>query len=427
MSFDFPAELLALADRAEAALAPQFAHIARISRYHTERVMAAFAEHHVDTACFNGTAGYGYDDRGRDVLDRIFADVMGAESAFVRHNIVNGTHALTIGLFGLLRPNDILLSIAGKPYDTLGEVIGIAGTPGNGSLADYGVTYRQIELVDGKTFDFDAIGSFLRSPEGERVKVCFIQRSKGYLNRRTLTVDEIGEAVKFVKSIRPDAFVVVDNCYGEFTEEKEPPMVGADLAIGSLIKNPGGGFAETGGYLAGTARAVELCSYRLTCPGIGLEVGATLDQNKHMYRGLFYAPHTVAEALKTAHFAAYIFAEMGYTVEPRWQEQRADIIQTVLTESPEGLCALCRGIQAGSPVDAYVTPEPWAMPGYQDQVIMAAGTFVQGASIELSADGPLKPPYTAFLQGGLTFESGRVGILTAAREVLRSCGAKREI
>ena len=419
-------ELLRLADEAEAALTPQFAHISKISRYHTARVMEAFAEHHVDAACFNGTVGYGYDDRGREVLDRIFADVMGAEAAFVRHNIVNGTHALTIGLFGLLRPGDTLLSIAGKPYDTLGEVIGIAGTPGNGSLADYGVSYGQIDLVDGKTFDFDAIGTALRAPEGERVKVCFIQRSKGYLNRRTLTVAEIGEAVRFVKSIRPDTYVVVDNCYGEFTEELEPPMVGADLAIGSLIKNPGGGFAETGGYIAGTARAVELCSYRLTCPGIGLEVGATLDQNKHMFRGLFYAPHTVAEALKTAHFAAYIFEKMGYTVEPGWQEQRADIIQTVLTESPEGLCALCRGIQAGSPVDAYVTPEPWAMPGYQDQVIMAAGAFVQGASIELSADGPLRPPYTAFLQGGLTFESGRIGILSAAQAMLCASGKKTD-
>ena len=419
-------ELLRLADEAEAALAPQLAHISKISRYHTARVMESFAEHHVDAACFNGTVGYGYDDRGREVLDRIFADVMGAEAAFVRHNIVNGTHALTIGLFGLLRPGDTLLSIAGKPYDTLGEVIGIAGTPGNGSLADYGVSYGQIDLVDGKTFDFDAIGTALRAPEGERVKVCFIQRSKGYLNRRTLTVAEIGEAVRFVKSIRPDTYVVVDNCYGEFTEELEPPMVGADLAIGSLIKNPGGGFAETGGYIAGTARAVELCSYRLTCPGIGLEVGATLDQNKHMFRGLFYAPHTVAEALKTAHFAAYIFEKMGYTVEPGWQEQRADIIQTVLTESPEGLCALCRGIQAGSPVDAYVTPEPWAMPGYQDQVIMAAGAFVQGASIELSADGPLRPPYTAFLQGGLTFESGRIGILSAAQAMLCASGKKTD-
>ena len=416
----FSPELLTLAEQAEAALAPQFAHLSRISHHNTARVMAAFADHHVDAACFNASSGYGYDDRGREVLDRIFADVMGAEAAFVRHSIANGTQALAIGLFGLLRPNDILLSIAGKPYDTLGDVIGITGERGNGSLADFGVDYRQIELKDQKTLDLDAIAAFLRGEEGERVKVCFIQRSKGYLNRRTLTVDEIGEAVRVIKAIREDIFVMVDNCYGEFTEDKEPPAVGADLMVGSLIKNPGGGMAETGGYLAGTARAVELASYRLTCPGIGLEVGATLGQNKNMYRGLFYAPHTVMEALKTAHFAAYVFEALGYAVEPTWQEPRADIIQTVITGSKEGLCALCRGIQAGSPVDAYVTPEPWAMPGYQDEVIMAAGAFVQGASIELSADGPIKPPYTAFLQGGLTFESGRIGILAAAAEMLRT-------
>ncbi len=417
---EFSKELLALSDKAEAALAKEFAHIAKVSHENTARVMAAFAEHRVDAACFAPTTGYGYDDRGREVLDKIFADVMGAEAAFVRHSIVNGTHALTIGLFGLLRPGDIMLSLTGKPYDTLEEVIGIAGTPGNGSLADYGVAYHGIEMIDGKTLDYDAIGAYLRSEEGARVKVCFLQRSKGYLNRKTLTVDEIGEAVRFVKGIRPEIYVVVDNCYGEFTETKEPPAVGVDLAIGSLIKNPGGGMAETGGYLAGTARAVELCSYRLTCPGIGLEVGATLGQNKHMFRGIFYAPHTVAEALKTAHFAAYIFRELGYAVEPAPDQLRSDIIQTVIMGSPEGLCAFCRGIQAGSPVDAYVTPEPWAMPGYQDEVIMAAGAFVQGASIELSADGPMRPPYTAFFQGGLTFESGRIGVLSAAAEVMRS-------
>lgn len=416
----FSDELLKIADEAEAALAPQFAEISRIARANTAKVMRAFAEHRVDAACFAGSSGYGYDDRGRDTLDKIFADVMGAEAAFVRHNIVNGTHALTIGLFGLLRPNDIMLSIAGKPYDTLEEVIGIVGERGNGSLADYGVEYRQIDLVEGKTLDLPAIKALLESEEGKRVKICFIQRSKGYLNRRTLTVAEIGEAVKCVKAVRPDAYVVVDNCYGEFTEELEPTAVGADLIIGSLIKNPGGGMAETGGYLAGTAKAVELCSYRLTCPGIGLEVGATLGENKNMYRGLFYAPHTVAEALKTAHFAAYVFRALGYRVEPAPEEMRSDIIQTVITESGEALCAFCRGIQAGSPVDAYVTPEPWAMPGYQDKVIMAAGTFVQGASIELSADGPLKPPYTAFFQGGLTFESGRIGVLYAAAEVLKT-------
>ena len=416
----FSEELLTIAEQAEAALAPQFARIRQISYQNTARVMRSFAEHRVDASCFTPSSGYGYDDKGRDTLDRIFADVMGAEAAFVRHNIVNGTQALAIGLFGLLRPGDILLSIAGKPYDTLEEVIGIAGEPGNGSLADFGVEYRQIDLRNNERLDHTAIEAFLRSPEGARVKVCFIQRSKGYLNRRTLTVDEIGEAVRTVKGVRPDAFVVVDNCYGEFTEEKEPTAVGADLCIGSLIKNPGGGMAETGGYLAGTKKAVELCSYRLTCPGIGTEVGATLGENKNMYKGLFYAPHTVAQALMTAHFAAYVFRALGFEVEPAPEELRSDIIQTVQTGSAEALCAFCRGIQAGSPVDAYVTPEPWAMPGYQDEVIMAAGTFVQGASIELSADGPLKPPYTVFFQGGLTFESGRIGVLSAAASILRT-------
>ena len=416
---EFSNELLAIADRAQSALSAEFAHVDAVSHRNTARVMDAFARHRVDTACFAGSSGYGYDDRGRDVLDAVFADVMGAEAAFARHSIVNGTHALAIGLFGLLRPGDVLLSIAGKPYDTLGEAIGIAGEAGNGSLADFGVEYRQIEMKDSRVLDLDAIAAALRAEAGARVKVCFIQRSKGYLNRRTLTVEEIGEAVRLVKSIRPDCFVVVDNCYGEFTEDREPPAVGADLAIGSLIKNPGGGMAETGGYLAGTKRAVELASYRLTVAGIGLEVGATLGQNKNMFRGLFYAPHTVAQALKTAHFAAHVFEQLGYAVEPAAHERRSDIIQTVITGSAEGLCAFCRGIQAGSPVDAYVTPEPWAMPGYQDEVIMAAGTFVQGASIELSADGPLKPPYTAFFQGGLTFESGRIGVLSAAAEMLR--------
>ena len=273
-------------------------------------------------------------------------------------------------------------------------------------------------MKEGKTLDLPALRAFLESEEGARVKVVFIQRSKGYLLRRTLTVDEIGQAARLVKSIRPDAFLMVDNCYGEFTETVEPPAVGADLTVGSLIKNPGGGMAASGGYLAGTRRAVELASYRLTCPGIGLEEGASLSQNKNLFRGLFFAPHTVAEALKTAHFAAYIFEKLGCRVDPAYDEPRSDIIQTVITGSREGLCAICRGIQAGSPVDAYVTPVPYAMPGYQDDVIMAAGAFVQGSSLELSADGPLRPPYTAYLQGGLTFESGRIGILSAAATYL---------
>ena len=404
-------------------MADIFAEIDRISFENTKKIMDSFKEHRVSEAVFNPTSGYGYNDRGREILDEIWADVMGAEAAFVRHSIANGTQALTIGLFGLLRPNDILFSIAGKPYDTLDEVIGNSGVAGNGSLRDFGVEYRQADLFADGSFDLDEIRRVL-TEEGERIKVVFIQRSKGYLNRKTLSVDEIGEVIAFVRSIKPDCYVVVDNCYGEFTETREPTAVGADMIIGSLIKNPGGGMAESGGYIAGTAKAVELASYRLTSVGCGLEVGATLGQNKSLYKGLFYAPHTTAQAIKTAHLAAYIFGErgLGFDVEPKWNEKRYDIIQAVITHTAEGLCAICRGIQAGSPIDSYVTPEPWDMPGYADKVIMAAGAFTQGSSIELSADGPLRPPFTAYLQGGLTYESGKIGIMSAAEETIRSLG-----
>ena len=422
---EFSKELLALAAEGERALGDIFARIDGIAFENTKKVMDAFREHRVSEAMFNPTSGYGYDDRGRDTLDAIWADVMGASSAFVRHSIVNGTQALTIGLFGLLRPGDILFSVAGKPYDTLDEVIGNVGEAGNGSLRDFGVEYRQADLTEDGSFDTDKISSVLKA-EGDRIKVVFIQRSKGYLNRKTLSVADIGELVPLVRALAPKAYIVVDNCYGEFTETVEPTAVGVDMIIGSLIKNPGGGMAETGGYIAGTPRAVELASYRLTSVGCGLEVGATLGQNKNMYKGLFYAPHTTAEALKTAHLAAYIFGErgLGFSVEPKWNEHRYDIIQSVITGSADGLCALCRGIQAGSPVDAYVCPEPWDMPGYTDKVIMAAGAFTSGSSIELSADGPLREPYTAFLQGGLTYESGKIGILSAAAEVIASGIAK---
>ena len=412
----FTPELLQLADKAETELAEIFKEIDETEFINLSRVMDAFAEFRVADAMFDSTSGYGYDDKGRDTLDMIWARVMGAEAALVRHNIVSGTHALTIGLFGLLRPNDIMLSIAGKPYDTLEEVIGIVGEAGNGSLRDFGVEYMQTDLVDGK-FDLENIERILRENKG-RVKVVFIQKSKGYLNRKTLTAKEIGEAVNLVKSVSPETFVVVDNCYGEFVEREEPTMFGADLIIGSLIKNPGGGMAESGGYFAGSKKAVELVSYRLTSPGVGGEVGATLGQNKSLYKGLFYAPHTVAQAIKTAHFAAYVFESLGFKVEPKATDRRADIIQTVITEDPEKLCAFCRGIQAGSPVNAFVTPVPWAMPGYTDEVIMAAGTFTQGASIELSADGPLRAPFTAFFQGGLTYQSGKLGILSAAQAMI---------
>ena len=416
---EYSEKIISLVAEAEREMADIFSEIDRISFENTRKIMDAFKEHRVSEAVFNPTSGYGYNDRGRELLDQIWADVMGAEAAFVRHSIVNGTQALTIGLFGLLRPGDILFSIAGKPYDTLDEVIGNVGEAGNGSLRDFGVEYRQADLSDKGEFDLDRIREVLNA-EGERIKVVFIQRSKGYLNRKTLSVDDIGGVIEFVRSISPDVYVVVDNCYGEFTETREPTAVGADMIIGSLIKNPGGGMAESGGYIAGTARAVELASYRLTSVGCGLEVGATLGQNKSLYKGLFYAPHTTAQAIKTAHLAAYIFGErgLGFDVEPRWDEKRYDIIQAVITHSPDMLCAICRGIQAGSPIDSYVTPEPWEMPGYTDKVIMAAGAFTQGSSIELSADGPLRPPYTAYLQGGLTYESGKIGIMSAAQEVI---------
>ena len=414
---NFSQKIIDLTFEAEQKLTDTFARIDEISFKNTQKIMNSFKEHRVSEAMFNPTSGYGYDDRGRDVLDRIWADVMGAEAAFVRHSIVNGTQALTIGLFGLLRPGDIIFSIAGKPYDTLDEVIGNTGSRGDGSLKDFGVDYMQSDLNADGSFDFEHIRSVL-TEHGSRVKVVFIQRSKGYLNRKTLSVAQIAKATEFVKSISPASYVVVDNCYGEFTEENEPTAFGADMIIGSLIKNPGGGMAESGGYIAGTPRAVELASYRLTSVGVGCEVGATLGQNKNMFKGLFYAPHTTAQALKTAHLAAYIFDALGYEVEPAWNEPRYDIIQTVITRAPEKLCAFCRGIQAGSPIDSFVVPEPWAMPGYSDNVIMAAGAFTQGSSIELSADGPLRPPYTAFFQGGLTYESGRIGIMSAAQAMI---------
>lgn len=405
-------ELKTLAAEAEHALAPIFAEIDENSYRRTADVLAAFENNKVSDGCFAGTSGYGYDDKGREVLDRVYAEVFGTEAALVRINFVNGTHALSTGLFALLRPGDTLFSVAGKPYDTLEEVIGISGTPGNGSLADFGVGYAQHELTADGRLDKDGI--LARLDVDPTVKVVFIQRSKGYLNRRTLTPDEISAVYDAVKAAHPDVWVVVDNCYGEFTTAAEPR---ADMLIGSLIKNPGGGMAETGGYIAGTSRAVELASYRLTTVGTGAEVGCTMGQNKNLFRGFFYAPHTVAGALKTMHLAAYIFEKLGYETSPAWDERRSDIIQTVVTHSPEALCAFCRGIQSGSPVDAYVEPVPWAMPGYSDEVIMAAGAFVQGSSIELSCDGPLRDPYTVYLQGGLTYESGKYGILKAAAAV----------
>ena len=411
-----------LVKEAEEKLAPKFAEFDRISFKNTERVLDAFRRHKVSDSMFAGTTGYGYNDKGRDTLDLIYADVFGAEEALVRHNIVNGTQTIAIGLYGLLRPGDVMLSVTGKPYDTLEKVIGIDkdGTPfktGEGSLIDFGVDYDQVALLPDGGIDFPTIKEKL-TDYGNRVKVVFIQRSKGYMTRPTLSVATIGEIVKFTKALS-DAYVVVDNCYGEFCEELEPCAVGADMILGSLIKNAGGGTALSGGYIAGTKRAVELASYRHTTVGTGNEVGASLGQNRDMFRGFFLAPHTVAQALKTAALAAYIFEKLGYVTEPSWNDERYDIIQRVQCASGDKLCAFCRGIQYASPVDSFATPEPWDMPGYTDPVIMAAGAFVQGSSIELSADGPMRAPFTAYLQGGLTYESGKIGIMSAASEMLK--------
>ncbi len=414
---EFSEKILDLAAKAEAALAPVFAEIDKIAYKNSARVLDSFRRHRVSDAMFAGSTGYGYGDVGRDAMGDIYADVFGAESAFVRHNIVNGTQAIATVLFGLLRPSDVLLAVTGRPYDTLSEVIGDRTKNGDGSLADFGVDYDEVSLLENGDVDFDGIDKKLKE-YGDRVKVVFIQRSKGYANRPTLSSAEIGEIAKFSKA-RSDAYVVVDNCYGEFCDESEPTAHGADVIVGSLIKNPGGGLAASGGYVAGTKRAVELCSYRLTTVGIGTECGASLGQTRDICRGFFFAPHVVAQAKKTAALAAYIFDNLGYEVEPAYDAVRHDIIQTVKFGNPEGLCAFCRGIQAGSPVDSFVTPEPWDMPGYDDKVIMAAGTFIQGASIELSADGPLRPPYTAFFQGGLTYESGKYAIMMAADYLLK--------
>ena len=412
-------DLNQLIEQAEEALAPRFREIEKRSERLTARVLTAFKNNRVSETCFSSTNGYGLDDNGRDTLDKIYAEVFGCEAAFVRHSIVSGTHALTIGLFALLRPGDVLLSLTGKPYDTLDEVIGLSGEAGRGSLLDFGVRYREVALKEDGSPDEDGIERAL-SEEGDAVKVAFIQRSKGYLDRPTLTVSEIGKLAAFVKKRTRRAYIVVDNCYGEFTEDQEPVAVGADLMIGSLIKNPGGGMAESGGYLAGRADAVKLVACRATAPGIGAEEGATLGQNRNLYKGLFYAPHSVGQALKTMHLAAYLFSSLGFDVEPGWDQPRSDIIQTIRCKTADNLIAFCRGIQAGSPVDAFVTCEPWDMPGYSSPVIMAAGTFVQGSSLELSADGPIREPYNAYLQGGLTYESGKIGILSALDSVLKS-------
>lgn len=411
-------KMRALGKEAKEALGLIFSEIDETAQINTERVLDAFRMERVSEAMFAPTTGYGYGDIGRDTIDRLSAALFGGEAGFMRPSVICGTHAITVGLFGLLRPGDVMLSVTGTPYDTLREVIGIEGEAGSGSLKDFGVKYDEVLLKDG-FLDYPAIRAGIER-NLDALKVVFVQRSKGYMNRKTLSVEDIGELVSFVKSIKKDVFVVVDNCYGEFTQTREPAHLGADMIIGSLIKNPGGGMADTGGYIVGTERAITLAGNRLCCPGVGLEAGASLGQNRNMLRGLFYAPHTVAQAMKTAHFAAYVFDSLGFEVEPAPFEKRFDIIQAIQLKTGEGLVKFCGGIQSASPIDSHVTPEPWEMPGYNDPVVMAAGAFVGGASIELSADGPVRPPYTAFLQGGLTFESGQLGILAAAEKVMNN-------
>lgn len=415
-NFGISDKTLKLVSEAEESIKEQFKHIENICEINQLRVMKAFADNRVSDSHFVATTGYGYDDLGRDTLDRVYADIMGAEDALVRHNFISGTHTISTALFAVLRPNDILVSITGKPYDTLEEVIGIQGEAGNGSLKDFGVKYVQIDLKHDGTPDLEQIKFTLTHMN---VKAVTIQRSKGYGWRPTYSAKDIGSLIEFVKKISPETICIVDNCYGEFVETEEPTAYGADLIAGSLIKNPGGGLAPTGGYIAGKQKYVELCAYRLTSVGIGKEAGASLGFNRQMYQGLFMAPHVVSQALKAAVLCSAVFEKLGFEVDPKPNEIRHDIIQSIKFGDPDKVTAFCQGIQKGAPVDSFVTPEPWDMPGYSSQVIMAAGAFVQGASIELSADAPIKPPYIAYMQGGLTYESAKLGIMVAADKMLR--------
>ena len=404
--FNISTETLALADKVEQSLEKKFKEIDKITQYNQNKVLKAFIDNQVSEACFSTTYGYGYSDKGRDTLEAVFAQIMGCEDAIIRHAFVSGTHTISVALFGLLRPNDTLLSVAGMPYDTLRGVIGITET--KGSLKEFGVNYDQIDLTPDGTVDYSALEDRLKK---EFVKIAYIQRSRGYETRPSLTISEIEKITSLVKRVSPETIVMVDNCYGEYVEYDEPTDVGADIIMGSLIKNPGGGIAPTGGYIAGKRELVELCAARLTAPGIGKEIGASLGNNRELFLGVFSAPHVVGEALKTAVFASALFEELGYTVTPKSDEKRTDIIQTVILNSAENLVSFCQGLQKGMPVEAFVCPEPWDMPGYTDPVIMSCGAFTAGATIELSADGPLRPPYAAWMQGGLNYHSAKTGIL----------------
>ena len=411
---DIRPEVYDMAQRAQARVSHRFAQIDAVAEQNTRRVMEAFQDNKVSDACFAGTTGYGYDDLGRDTLDRIYAQIFGTEAALVRIGFVNGTHALSAAMFALAKPGDTILAVTGLPYDTLRTAIGIEGNA-HGSLRFYGINYGQVDLTAAGEPDYEAIAKAVAQPG---VSAVMVQRSRGYADRKALTVEEIGRICRTVKTANPEVKVMVDNCYGEFTDVVEPTHVGADIVAGSLIKNPGGGLAPTGGYIAGSAELVERSAMRLTTPGIGGECGSTLGNNRLLFQGLFMAPHIVAQALKTAVFCAAMMDELGLESSPGVEDARSDIIQMVKLGSEENMKRFCLGIQAGAPVDSYVTPEPWPMPGYNCPVIMAAGSFIQGSSIELSADGPIREPYIAYMQGGLTYESGKLGIMMAVSAML---------
>ncbi len=411
--YNIDERILKLGQQAEENCAEAFRRIESIAEYNGAKVLKAFSDNRVSEPCFYGSTGYGYGDMGREVIDKVYADVMGTEDALVRFNFVSGTHALSVALFGVLRMGDKIVSITGKPYDTLEEVIGISGTKGNGSLIDYGVEYGQVDLNEDGSPKLDEITKAVKG-----AKVAYIQRSRGYSLRAAFTVADIEKMIQAAKKGNPDVIIMVDNCYGEFVEDREPTHVGADLIIGSLIKNAGGGIARTGGYIAGKANLVELCSYRLTCVGMGKEVGCTLDMNREILLGLFMSPDVTANAIKTSAFASELFTMLGFECSPRKDDARGDIITAVKLGDEEHLTAFCCGIQKGAPVDSFVTPEAWDMPGYNSKVIMAAGAFTMGASIELSADAPIREPFAAWMQGGITYTSGKIGVMLAAQEML---------
>ncbi len=391
-----------------------FERIDEITEYNQQKVLSAFIKNRISEAHLGTSTGYGYGDRGRDALDTVLADCFGCEDALIRHSFASGTHTLTVALFGLLRPGDKMLCVTGRPYDTLIGVLGI-DCKTDGSLADFGVEYDEVALKPDGTVDLDGITEKLKN---NKYRMVYIQRSRGYSLRASLHIADIKTICDTVRKVDTDTYIMVDNCYGEFVERLEPTQVGADIMAGSLIKNVGGGIAPTGGYIAGRADLIEKCAYRMTCPGVGREVGATLGHNRELYMGLFSAPHVTGEAVKTAVYAAALFELLGFDVTPKCEETRADIIQSVILGSAEGLVAFCRGMQSGAPIDSFVVPEPWDMPGYDDPVIMAAGAFTLGASIELSADGPLREPYAAWMQGGLNFHSAKAGVLLAAQSML---------